>query len=142
MHDTRRGFTLIEIMIVVSIISILAAILIPNYLHARAESQTSGCESNEKQIATAVEEYAVDHNGSYGSGGTVTSALLGTLYLSVTPVDPVNGANYSLNASPGTYGSYQISDAGGHDTTTTGQLKNGPGTGSILYSQNSGLEAH
>jgi prepilin-type N-terminal cleavage/methylation domain-containing protein len=141
MNRGRRAFTLVELMIVVSIISILAAILMPNFVHARAESQTAGCEGNEKQIATAVEEYAVDHSGSYGPGGAVTSTLLGVAYLNVTPVDPVNGSTYTLNTTSGSYGFYQIDDAGGHDTTTTSGLAGGPGTGSILFDQNSGLQA-
>ncbi len=129
-------------MIVVAIIAILAAILIPNYMHARAQAQTSGCEANEKQIATAVEEYAVDNNGKYGASGVVTSTLLGSTYLSTTPHDPATGSNYSLNvATGGTYGSYEITDAGGHDTTTTNGLKNGPGSGSVIFDQNSGLQA-
>jgi len=140
--EKARGFTLIELMVVIAIIAILAAILIPNFMHARAQAQTTGCVANEKQIATAVEEYAVDHNGSYGSSGTVTSTLLGAAYLGVTPHDPASGSQYSLNtAAGGTYGSYQISDAGGHDTTTTNNLSNGPGTGSVLYNQNAGLLA-
>ena len=141
MLRSNKGFTLIELMIVIAIIAILAAILIPNFLHARAESQTAACEGNEKQIATALEEYAVDHNGSYGAGGNVTSTLLGTLYLGVTPSDPVNASNYSVTTTAGSYGSYQITDAGGHDTTTTGSLPGGPGTGSIIYNQNSGISA-
>jgi prepilin-type N-terminal cleavage/methylation domain-containing protein len=136
-----QGFTLIELMIVIAIIAILAAILIPNFLHARAEAQTSGCEGNEKQIATALEEYAVDHNGTYGPGGQVTSTLLGTLYLGVTPSDPVNASKYTVTTTAGSYGSYQIKDAGGHDTTTTNQLPGGPGTGSIIYDQNAGIQA-
>ena len=141
---TTRGFTLIELMIVIAIIAILAAILIPNFLHARAEAQTAGCEGNEKQIATALEEYAVDHNGTYGATGVVTSTLLGTLYLGVTPKDPVDSSNYTVTLAPvggATYGSYQITDAGKHDTTTTGGLAGGPGTGSIIYNQNSGVQA-
>lgn len=128
-------------MIVVAIIAILAALLIPNFIHARAEAQTSGCVANEKQIATAVEEYAVDHQGSYGGGGAVTSALLGSVYLATTPVDPVSGSQYNLTTVSSSYGFYQINDAGKHDTTTTNGLSGGPGTGSILYSQNSGLSA-
>jgi prepilin-type N-terminal cleavage/methylation domain-containing protein len=138
---SQKGFTLIELMIVIAIIAILAAILIPNFLHARAEAQTSGCEGNEKQIATAMEEYAVDHNGTYGPGGQVTSTLLGTLYLGVTPSDPVNASKYTVTTTGGSYGSYQITDAGGHDTTTTNSLPGGPGTGSIIYNQNSGIQA-
>jgi len=138
---SQKGFTLIELMIVIAIIAILAAILIPNFLHARAQAQTSGCEANEKQIATALEEYAVDNNGLYGPGGTVTSTLLGTQYLSVTPTDPVNKSNYSVTTATGSYGSYQISDTGGHDTTTTGNLAGNPGGQSIIYDQASGLQA-
>jgi len=136
-----RGFTLIELMIVIAIIAILAAILIPNFLHARAEAQTSGCEGNVKMIATGLEEYSVDHDGSYGPGGTVTSQLLGTPYLAITPKDPVNGSNYSINTATGTYGSYIINDAGGHDTTTTQNLPGNPGGTSIIYAQNSGIQA-
>jgi len=128
-------------MIVIAIIAILAAILIPNFLHARAEAQTSGCEGNEKQIATAMEEYAVDHNGTYGAGGAVTSTLLGTLYLGVTPTDPVDSSQYNVNTASGTYGSYQITDAGKHDTTTTTGLPGNPGGQSIIYNQNSGIAA-
>ena len=141
MIKSPRGFTLIELMIVIAIIAILAAILIPNFLHARAQAQTSGCEANEKQIATALEEYAVDNSGSYGPGGTVTSTLLGTQYLSVTPTDPVNKSNYSVTTATGTYGSYQITDTGGHDTTTTGNLPGNPGGQSIIFDQASGLQA-
>jgi len=138
---SQKGFTLIELMIVIAIIAILAAILIPNFLHARAESQTAACEGNEKQIATALEEYAVDHNGTYGAGGNVTSTLLGTLYLGVTPSDPVNASTYTVTTTGGSYGSYQIKDSGGHDTTTTGGLPGGPGTGKIYYNQNAGINA-
>jgi prepilin-type N-terminal cleavage/methylation domain-containing protein len=137
----RRGFTLVELLVVIAIITILVAILVPNFLHARAEAASAGCEGNEKMIATGMEEYAVDHNGTYGGGGTVTSTLLGTLYLGITPSDPVDASLYSVNTTAGTYGSYQITDAGKHDTTTTLNLAGGPGTGSIVYNQNSGIGA-
>ena len=134
---TGRAFTLIELMIVIAIIAILALILVPNFLHARSESQTAACEANEKQIATAMEEYAVDHNGAYPSGIT----NLTTPYLSIVPNDPVNGSPYALGPAAASNGSYEIDDAGGHDTTTTGGLPGGPGNGSIVYFQNSGIRA-
>ena len=95
-----RGFTLIELMVVVAIIAILAAILIPNFLHARSQSATAACEGNEKMIATGLEEYAVDHNGQYGASGVADTALLGSLYLGVTPLDPANGSHYSVTVGP------------------------------------------
>ncbi len=139
MKRLQKGFTLIELMIVIAIIAILAAILIPNFIHARAESQTAACEGNEKQIATAMEEYAVDNNGTY-------TATLPVLYLAVTPKDPVNNVAYTITATAGTYGSYEIQDTGGHDATTMGNL-NKAGVKcttctTVQYFQNSGLNGN
>ena len=116
MKQLQKGFTLIELMIVIAIIAILAAILIPNFLHARAESQTAACEGNEKQVATAMEEYAVDHSGTYPS--SFGANQLTTPYLNFTPVDPAGG-NYTITNTTGTYGSYEITDGDNHDPTTT-----------------------
>jgi prepilin-type N-terminal cleavage/methylation domain-containing protein len=137
----QKGFTLIELMIVIAIIAILAAILIPNFIHARAESQTAACEGNEKQIATAMEEYAVDNQGIY-------TTTLPALYLAVTPKDPVNNVNYVISTSIVAAGSYQIQDTGGHDKTTMGNLNKAGATcgqtlcTSVLYNQNSGLQGN
>ncbi|MEW6280071.1 MAG: prepilin-type N-terminal cleavage/methylation domain-containing protein [Candidatus Eremiobacterota bacterium] len=59
------GFTLIELMIVIAIIAILAAILVPNFIKARAQAQLSGCKSNLKNIGTALEMYSTDFGGHY-----------------------------------------------------------------------------
>jgi prepilin-type N-terminal cleavage/methylation domain-containing protein len=139
MRAGKRAFTLIELMIVIAIIAILAAILIPNFAHARAESQTSACEDNEKGIATAMEEYAVDNAGQY------TSSLPAT-YLLQQPRDPVNGSLYNISAVAGAYGSYQVTDNGGHDMSTMGNLNQSGGgscgvstCSSVLFDQNAGL---
>src|SRR2546428_3832796 len=62
----ERGFTLIELLIVVAIIAILAAILIPNFLRARAQAQVAATKGNLKNVATALESYFVD-SASYPS---------------------------------------------------------------------------
>ncbi len=56
------AFTLIELLIVVAIIAILAAIAVPNFLEAQVRSKVSRAKADLRSLATAIEAYAVDHN--------------------------------------------------------------------------------
>ena len=56
MKKRNQGFTLVEIMIVVAIIAILAAVAIPNFIKYRQNSQAAACVSNLKQIEAAAEQ--------------------------------------------------------------------------------------
>ena len=55
--DNQRGFTLVEIMVVVAIIGLLAAIAIPNLLNARKDVQATACQANLDKIKLAMETY-------------------------------------------------------------------------------------
>ena len=66
------GFTLVEIMIVVAIIALLAAIAVPGFLRARKRSQASRILNDLRMIDSAVDQYAIETNRSTGSAVAVT----------------------------------------------------------------------
>jgi type II secretion system protein G len=62
MKSTARAFTLIELLIVVAIIAILAAIAVPNFMEAQVRSKISRVKTDMRSIVTAIETYTVDNN--------------------------------------------------------------------------------
>lgn len=62
MRPLRSAFTLIELLIVVAIIAILAAIAVPNFLEAQTRAKVSRVKADIRSLALAVESYHVDHN--------------------------------------------------------------------------------
>ena len=147
-RSPARGFTLLELMIVIAIIAILAAVLIPNFLHARAESQTYSCEGNLKQLATALEEYATDNTGQYPASIAALQAANSGVYVKFVPVDPSGGGYTVTNTtvapctSTGNGPSFTISDGDQHDPTTGIMIPGfSPGNRGIVYCSGSGLRS-
>ena len=68
----RAGFTLVEIMIVVAIIALLAAIAVPGFLRARKRSQASRIINDLRLIDSAVDQYAIETNKKSGDKVNVT----------------------------------------------------------------------
>mgnify|MGYP003949920053 CR=1 FL=1 len=69
----RGGFTLVEIMIVVAIIALLAAIAVPGFLRARKRSQASRIINDLRLIDAAVDQYAIENNRTTGSSVPVAA---------------------------------------------------------------------
>ncbi|WP_309713055.1 prepilin-type N-terminal cleavage/methylation domain-containing protein [Armatimonas sp.] len=95
----RAGFTLIEIMVTLMIVTTLIGIAVPNFLRAREISRSRACIKNLRTITVAKEQYAMDNHLSAGATMPALSALCGngtTDYIrGVGPVCPANGT-YTL----------------------------------------------
>ena len=94
-HRSRRGFTLVEIMIVVAIIGLLAAVAIPNFVKARTTAQRSACIRNLQQIDGAKERWALEYRA--GAGATLVETEIYDYIKGGKPECPAGG-EYSLNA--------------------------------------------
>lgn len=102
MHRWRgkRGFTLVEIMIVVAIMGLLVAIAVPNFIKARQQAREKICKNNLRLIYHALEQYKIDYKLSEGvdanpvyDGVIVGSA---TAYIREEPTCPIGNLPYNV----------------------------------------------
>jgi prepilin-type N-terminal cleavage/methylation domain-containing protein len=106
----NAGFTLVEIMIVVAIIGLLAAIAIPNFVKARATSQANACINNLRQIDAAASQFALEKGKKTGDAITLATDL--------TPYIKLNSSNLIPACPAG--GTYACATVGTNPTCSLG----------------------
>ena len=117
---TRQGFTLVEILIVVVILGVLAAIVIPQFANAGVETKTASLRANLRRIRMQIELYMVNHNGNVPSLSNFEAQMTGTTdmsgntsgtefgpYLMSIPVEPFTQSN-AVSASDSVGWNYDV----------------------------------
>jgi general secretion pathway protein G len=143
MKKSKRGFTLVEILIVVIILGILAAIVIPQFTNASSDARSSSVRSTLQTLRGQLELFKIQHGdvppdatmletvmaGKTHRADVATTVATGTLgpYVQAFPTNPLNGYSTVVNAA-GTTAGWVYTVVGGQytvwaaDTTGTGTL--------------------
>lgn len=124
-NTSKKGFTLVEIMIVVVIIGLLAAMAIPAFKKVRENSRGSAMDNDARQIASAAQQYMLENSVTTVA---ITYVTDGTLSAALTDYVKQIGKDYSgVSASLAQDTTFTISHAGANPSTRTytseGQLE-------------------
>jgi len=95
----RLGFTLVEIMVVLFIMSMIVAIAAPAWLRARSQSRMKTCQENLSKIDGAKEQWALEHkklSGTFLAASDLVEGPITSGYIKFFPLEP-SGGSYTIN---------------------------------------------
>jgi len=114
-NQARKAFTLIEILIVVVILGILAAVVIPQFTNAAEDANNAGVRTQLQTLRSQVELYRAENQGSDpGLSSTGWADMINGGYLPGPPKNPLTGtSNFGTAAGDGwRFGAFQVSGTG------------------------------
>ena len=105
-----KGFTLVEIMIVVAIIGLLAAIAIPNFIQARTTTRLNACRNNQRIISAAIQQWAMETSQLETAVVSTASGAWGAYIKGGVPQCPVGPTAYTYGTTD-TVAGYKVTCA-------------------------------